>query len=163
MPGFHSEPYIYLAGLSHKSALIAWGAFYFKLKDSGAIEKLVDDDDLDFVHPPGTRPSALNPSPTDLHVQRSACRRPIVATSFTETVNHCWVTGLEPDTGLRDSITVKGDEWAKDERWVWDRATEGACGSSATAIATHFAPFRIRWLPFRVRSRSPCWATSGAA
>lgn len=28
MPNFYSEPYIYLAGLTHKSALIAWGAFY---------------------------------------------------------------------------------------------------------------------------------------
>jgi hypothetical protein len=29
MPEFHVEPYIYLAGLSHMSALIAWGASRF--------------------------------------------------------------------------------------------------------------------------------------
>jgi hypothetical protein len=26
MPEFHAEPYVYLAGLTHKAALIAWGA-----------------------------------------------------------------------------------------------------------------------------------------
>ena len=45
MPEFHSEPYVYLAGLSHKSALIAWGAFYFKTRTDGRA-KLVDDQDL---------------------------------------------------------------------------------------------------------------------
>jgi hypothetical protein len=32
VPEFHAEPYIHLAGLSHKSALIAWGAFYFQTR-----------------------------------------------------------------------------------------------------------------------------------
>ena len=45
MPEFHSEPYVYLAGLSHKSALIAWGAFYFRTRSDGTA-KLVDDDEL---------------------------------------------------------------------------------------------------------------------
>ena len=120
MPGFHSEPYIYLAGLSHKSALIAWGAFYFKLKDSGDIEKLVDDDDLNFVHPPrhttvGAESEPYGPATVSVRLAGGA----IVATSFTETANHCWVTGLEPDTVYEYSITVKGDEWAKDE-WEWE-------------------------------------------
>ena len=51
MPEFHAEPYVYLAGLSHKSALIAWGAFYFKARSDGRA-KLVDDEDLQWVHPP---------------------------------------------------------------------------------------------------------------
>ena len=42
---------MYLAGLSHKSALIAWGAFYFRARSDGTA-KLVDDDDLQWVHPP---------------------------------------------------------------------------------------------------------------
>ena len=29
MPEFHAEPYLYLAGPTHKAALIAWGGFYF--------------------------------------------------------------------------------------------------------------------------------------
>ena len=32
---FLSEPFVHLAGLTHKSALDAWGAFYFRVKDSG--------------------------------------------------------------------------------------------------------------------------------
>ena len=31
MPEFHAEPYIYLPAVTHKSALIAWGAFYFRV------------------------------------------------------------------------------------------------------------------------------------
>src|SRR5678815_4348222 len=51
MPEFHAEPYIYLPALSHKSALIAWGAFYFRTNSRGK-RKIVDDDDLKYVHPP---------------------------------------------------------------------------------------------------------------
>ena len=51
MPEFHAEPYIYLPAVTHKSALIAWGAFYFRVTSRGAA-KLVDDQDLKYVHPP---------------------------------------------------------------------------------------------------------------
>ena len=51
MPEFHAEPYLHLAGLSHKSALITWGAFYFKTRTKGGW-KLVEDRDLRYVHPP---------------------------------------------------------------------------------------------------------------
>ena len=33
MPEFHAEPYLYLAGLTHKAALIAWGSFYFRVRE----------------------------------------------------------------------------------------------------------------------------------
>jgi hypothetical protein len=54
MPDFHAEPYVYLAGLTHKAALIAWGGFYFRVRSrkNGDEWKLVDDSDLDHVHPP---------------------------------------------------------------------------------------------------------------
>jgi hypothetical protein len=48
----HFEAYLHLAGLSHKSALVAWGGFYFKVADERGGFKLVDDGDLDSVHPP---------------------------------------------------------------------------------------------------------------
>ncbi len=51
MPEFHAEPYIYLPTVTHESALVAWGAFYFRVTSSGK-SKLVDDDDLKCVHPP---------------------------------------------------------------------------------------------------------------
>ena len=52
MPDYYSEPFLNLAGLTHKSALIAWGAFYFRVKNNESDFKLVDDDDLNHVHPP---------------------------------------------------------------------------------------------------------------
>ena len=52
MPEFHAEPYIYLAGLTHKAALIAWGGFYFRVRASDDRWKLVDDSNLNHVHPP---------------------------------------------------------------------------------------------------------------
>ena len=51
MPEFHAEPYVYLPSVSHKSALIAWGAFYFRTNTRGKW-KIVDDEDLKYVHPP---------------------------------------------------------------------------------------------------------------
>ena len=51
MPEFHAEPYIYLPAVTHKSALVAWGAFYFRITSRGKW-KIVDDDDLKYVHPP---------------------------------------------------------------------------------------------------------------
>ena len=44
----HGEEYLYLANLTHDSAIIAWGAFYFKHKgepETGT-RKLINDDDL---------------------------------------------------------------------------------------------------------------------
>ena len=48
----HFEPYVYLAGLTHKSALIAWGGFYFKVAREAGGWRLMDDEELDHVHPP---------------------------------------------------------------------------------------------------------------
>jgi hypothetical protein len=50
VPEFHAEPYVYLDGLTHKAALVAWGAFYFRVRSSGAW-KLVDDDELKVMEP----------------------------------------------------------------------------------------------------------------
>ena len=51
MPEFHAEPYIYLPAVTHKSALVAWGAFYFRTTSRGKW-KIIDDHDLKYVHPP---------------------------------------------------------------------------------------------------------------
>jgi hypothetical protein len=57
MPEFHAEPYVYLADLTHKSALTAWGAFYFKTHSNGRA-KLVEDEDLRSTSTwRGTRPA----------------------------------------------------------------------------------------------------------
>ena len=44
----HREEYLYLPALTHDAALLAWGAFFFKVKQDDGREKweLLDDDDL---------------------------------------------------------------------------------------------------------------------
>ena len=73
MPDFHAEPYVYLAGLTHKAALIAWGGFYFRVRSrkNGDEWKLVDDSDLDHVRH-AARQSAQKVSPSARHVSKSS-------------------------------------------------------------------------------------------
>lgn len=119
MPEFHAEPYLHLAGLSHKSALVAWGAFYFKTR-SQKEWKLVDDSDLRHVHPPrresiGARSDPYGPARVNVYDMRGA----MVTSSFTETTNFCWVTGLAADTRYRYEVIVKDERWGHEERWDW--------------------------------------------
>src|SRR5919106_4319473 len=119
MPEFHAEPYLHLAGLSHKSALITWGAFYFKTRSRGGW-KLVDDSDLRYVHPPrresiGARSDTYGPARVNVYDMQGA----LVSTTFVETCNYCWVTGLSPDTRFRYEVIVKDEMWAAGERWDW--------------------------------------------
>jgi len=125
VPEFHAEPYLHLAGLSHKSALIAWGAFYFKTRKRGQW-KLVDDHDLRHVHPPrresiGARSDPYGPARVNVYHEATGS---LVATSFTEATNHCWIAGLAPDTDYRYEVVVKGEQWGADERWDWVRADQ---------------------------------------
>jgi hypothetical protein len=62
MPEFHAEPYLQLAGVSPTSALIAWGAFYFRVRRRDGF-KLVDDRDLTKVHPPREESIGVRSSP----------------------------------------------------------------------------------------------------
>jgi tartrate-resistant acid phosphatase type 5 len=119
MPEYHAEPYIYLPSLSHKSALIAWGAFYFRTNSRGKW-KIVDDSDLKYVHPPrrdsiGSRSAPYGPARVDVYDTSGM----VVASAKTEIANHCWVPGLAPDTEYTYKVFVKGDEWASGERWDW--------------------------------------------
>ena len=121
MPDFFSEPFLHLAGLTHKSALIAWGAFYFRVRNSGSEFKLVDDDDLDKIHPPRRESIGARSEPYGrarvVVFDREGQRE--VATAFTDTANHCWVPGLEPDTEYTYKVFVNGEEWARGERRDW--------------------------------------------
>jgi tartrate-resistant acid phosphatase type 5 len=125
MPEFHAEPYVYLPSVSHKSALIAWGAFYFRTSTKGKW-KIVDDHDLKFVHPPrkdsiGAQSAPYGPARVEVYDGSGA----LVAVSKTDVANHCWVSGLAPNTRYTYKVFVKGEEWAAGERWDWsvkDRA-----------------------------------------
>ena len=120
MPEFHAEPYVYLAGLSHDSALIAWGAFYFRTRSDGRF-KLVDDEDLQWVHPPrcdsiGCRSKPYGPAEVRVRDESGA----VVGCAMTNTCNHCAVSGLRPDTRYTYEVTVKHEVWASGPRWDWD-------------------------------------------
>src|SRR5262245_55398019 len=98
MPEFHAEPYIYLPSISHKSVLVAWGAFYFRTTTSGKW-KIIDDDDLTFVHPPRKDSiGALSAPYGPARVEIADATGSTVAIAKTEIANHCWVPGLAPDT-----------------------------------------------------------------
>ena len=120
MPEFHAEPYVYVPGLSHESAVIAWGAFYFKVRSAGGM-KIIEDRDLQWVHPPraesiGCRSDPYGPATVEVRDESGA----VVATSMTATCNHCMISGLRPDTRYRYRVTVKHEEWASGTRWDWD-------------------------------------------
>ena len=120
MPEFHAEPYIYLAGLSHKSALIAWGAFYFRARSNGTM-KIVDDHDLQWVHPPrcdsiGCRSKPYGPATVEIKDESGA----VVASALTNDTNHVSISGLKADTRYRYSVRVKHELWASGVRWDWD-------------------------------------------
>jgi tartrate-resistant acid phosphatase type 5 len=132
MPEFHAEPYVYLPSVSHKSVLVAWGAFYFRTNSKGKW-KIVDDDDLKYVHPPrkdsiGSKSAPYGPARVEVFSAAGA----LVAVAKTEVSNHCWVSGLTPDTEYTYKVFVKQQEWAAGERWDWsakDRALiqQGGC------------------------------------
>jgi tartrate-resistant acid phosphatase type 5 len=125
MPEFHAEPYVYLAGLSHKSALIAWGAFYFKVRSNGSA-KLVDDHDLQWVHPPraesiGCRSDPYGPARVEVRDEAGT----VVATQLTNSCNHCAISGLKPNTRYTYTVTVKHEVWGAGVRWDWEPAVQG--------------------------------------
>ena len=119
MPEFHAEPYLHLAELTATTALMTWGAFYFKTRSQGEW-KLVEDHDLRYVHPPrresiGARSAPYGPAQVNVY----AADGTLAATASTDTTNFCWVTGLQPDTRYRYEVIVKGEHWGRDERWDW--------------------------------------------
>jgi hypothetical protein len=144
VPEFHAEPYLHLAGLSHKSALITWGAFYFKTRTKGRW-KLVEDRDLRYVHPPrcesiGARSDPYGPARVTVYDLQGTR----VSTSFIETCNYCWVTGLAPDTRYRYEVIVKDEAWGEGERWDWVRGENQGLvqngGRYINEFRTHPAP-----------------------
>jgi predicted phosphodiesterase len=146
VPEFHAEPYLHLAGLTHTSALITWGAFYFKTRSRGGW-KIVQDHDLKHVHPPrresiGARSAPYGPA----RVNVFAIDGSLAATGFASTTNFCWVNGLEPDTRYRYDVVVDDEPWGTDERWDWiPGETQGlvqAGGRYRNEFRTHPDPSR---------------------
>ncbi len=119
MPEFHAEPYIHLAGISSTSALIAWGAFYFRVRTKG-VWKLVDDRDLTRVHPPRCDSIGVRSAPYgSARVNVFDAAGVVVASASTETANWCHLTGLQPDTVYTYEVAVNDEIWAEGERYDW--------------------------------------------
>jgi hypothetical protein len=125
MPEFHAEPYVYIAGLSHKTAIIAWGAFYFKVR-SNLTAKIVEDHDLQWVHPPrcetiGAKSDPYGPATVEVRDESGA----VVATARTNSCNHCAIAGLKANTRYSYTVMVKHEVWGEGTRWDWDPETSG--------------------------------------
>lgn len=143
VPEFHAEPYVYLPEVTHRSALVAWGAFYFRVRSKGRW-KLVDDDDLKYVHPPrkdsiGACSAPYGPARVEAYDTAGAR----VCSAQTQVTNHCWLTGLAADTEYTYKVFIKGEEWAQGERWDWspaDKALVQAGGRYDNRFRTHPHP-----------------------
>jgi hypothetical protein len=128
MPEFHAEPYLYLAGLTHKAALIAWGGFYFRVREHQpeGHYKLVDDSQLRHVHPPRRESLGARSEPYgSARVEVCNSSGAVVAVAETTTSNHVWVPGLAPDTVYTYRVIVNGEEWAAGERRDWQDGPHG--------------------------------------
>ena len=131
-PRVHFEEYIYLAEVSDRSALFAWGGFFFFVSADHPTEgrdwKLVDDDQLRRVIPPrrttiGARSEAYDRGRGSKVEVREAASNQLVAIGATAGLNHCWVSGLTPDTEYTYKVFVDDREWGVEDHYNW--AVEG--------------------------------------
>lgn len=111
------EEYIYLAGLTHNTAMIAWGKFFFddsgKVLDRGAMETIGENSHV------FTQPFA------EINV-RDAMTDEALPPILAAGANFCVVRGLKPNTEYRYNIKVKdGDNerlWGTKQHRVYDLA-----------------------------------------
>jgi hypothetical protein len=131
MAEFHREEFLFLPEVTHKTAIIAWGAFYFKIKGKVGDEefKLVDDGDLDNVHPPrhqtiGRRSEPYGSAVVEVRDGSGA----LAAREVTATANHVLIRNLLPDTEYTYRVVVNGEGWGEDELRDWDELPGGELG-----------------------------------
>jgi len=134
VPDYYFEEYVYLAGLTHKTALIAWGGFFFRVQDGGSGFKLVDDGDLDHVFPPrnetiGERSRSYGPALVTLYDARSG---ELCQTRAATLQNHVEFTELRSDTAYRYEVRVNGRPWAEGVLRDWGADAEGRVGLLAS-------------------------------
>ena len=135
MPEFHAEPYIYLPAISHKSVLVAWGAFYFRAKSSGET-KLVDPDDLRHIHPPrkdtiGARSAPYGPARVEVLDAVAASKSPSLGRTRPTIAGSpdCIPT---PRTLYR--VIVNDEEWASGVRWDWSPSAKALVRTMARTL-----------------------------
>jgi tartrate-resistant acid phosphatase type 5 len=149
----HFEPYLYLAGLTHKSALIAWGGFYFKVAREAGGWRLMDDEELDHIHPPRSQSIGAHSFPYGhAHVEVTDEAGHVVGKGETRTANHVWVSGLEADTVYRYRVLVNGHEWAGGPRRDWTLGTGAGQQGLVESRRTYDNRFRTHPRPDVVAS-----------
>jgi hypothetical protein len=67
----------------------------------------------------GAQSAPYGPARVDVYDAAGA----VVSVAKTEICNHCWVSGLQPDTEYTYKVFVKEQEWASGERWDWSPAS----------------------------------------
>jgi tartrate-resistant acid phosphatase type 5 len=117
----HFEEFLYLAGLGHDDALIAWGGFYFRRGDSPYGEwRIVDDEELRAVATaPRSETLGAGSEPFGHAVVEVERDGRVVARAETDEHNHVSIGGLEPDTEYRYRVTVDGRPWGEGELLDW--------------------------------------------
>ncbi|MGI8575560.1 MAG: metallophosphoesterase [Egibacteraceae bacterium] len=119
----HLEPFVYLAGLTHDDALIAWGGFFFQDPDRDGVGwGIVEDPDIQDVVDEDRRASMGVESRPFGHAEVQVVEvetGEVAARAATDERNHVWVRGLRPDTEYRFEVIVDGEPWADGPRWDW--------------------------------------------
>ena len=127
----HFEQYVYLPALTHDSAIVAWGGFYFEVESENGKEewKLLEDEDIPDRDPARPGSIGLNsklcgPAAQVEVVNLDSGESRIVSV---EGSNHAEIRGLEANTEYRYRVTVldengAGIEWGKGPCRDWNSA-----------------------------------------
>jgi tartrate-resistant acid phosphatase type 5 len=117
----HFEEYIYLAGLTHNAAFIAWGGFEFKVKgelDGGDLQ-LIDDSDRPARH------GSIGVSSDNFSEEGQIARLQVTDTNTNKTVefgmggaNFAFARDLAPDTLYTYRVMVKRKGESQFREWA---------------------------------------------
>lgn len=120
-----TEPFVHLVDVSHDSALVAWGAFWFQRESPDRQWLVVERGRIEQVAG-RTRLIGHDAEPygaATVQVLDAAGR--VVASASTDRTAWVRVEGLQPDTAYGYRVLVDGQEWAAGERWDWAPAERG--------------------------------------
>jgi hypothetical protein len=121
----HREEYLVLAGVTHKSALVTWGAIHLKAKEAGGRYKVLDEEEgaVEKLNPPRFGQIGLRSGRYAEQSVRVGLKR--VGSTQTEwkdgdpARNHLWIYGLQADTPYEYEVEIDGKPWAA-ETLDWD-------------------------------------------